>query len=117
MSFFNILNKALPNLQVSHNNSAGSGWANQSFFFSDEESTYWYIVTYTNEYAFKKVNFDWLESNARLLINSSKIFVAWNDKHRITYWLAVQGKAEPGNMKPGSVKKGNQIKKLKQQSN
>ncbi|WP_104371861.1 hypothetical protein [Desulfocucumis palustris] len=115
MSFFNILNKALPKLQVSHNNNAGYGWVNQSFFFNDEESSYWYIVTHSNEYAFKKANFDWLESNARVITNSSKIFVAWNNRHRITYWLAVQEKAEPGNMMPGSQKKGMAMKKMKQQ--
>jgi hypothetical protein len=115
MSFFNILNKALPNLQVSHNDSAGSGWVNQSFLFSDEQDTYWYVVTHTNEYAFRKVNFDWLESNARLILNSPKIFVSWNNRHRVNHWLAVQEKGEPGNMAPSSLKRGAQLGRMKRQ--
>lgn len=114
MPLLNILTQALPYFKpFTGSNTEGSGWVKESMFCSNGEEIYWYVTTHSNRFAFKRINYSWLEEYAGMILESPRIYVTWNDKHRIWSWLTLQDKGEPRNLLSDKARRGNEIKKLK----
>jgi hypothetical protein len=93
---FKSLSKLKPQWKLTRDIAdGGSGFVSESVLTFSRSASLWIVRLYNDNFAFKKITPEWVQTFSNLILSSPYVFVVYDIHHRILEWSVEQEKFCP----------------------